>query len=285
MQDFQFYSAKSVDDALIYLSERSGRYKIIAGGTDLIPSLRNEDIHPDFVLNILEIEELRGITETDGEIRIGPTTTFTEIIESEILERCLYLLVQAASSVGGPQIRNRGTIGGNITTASPAADVLPAVLALDGQLELQSKTSGKRLLPLAEAIEAPYVTRFTPDELLTGIIVRKLPPGTRYAFEKLGRRNALARARMNFSVVLGLEENGMISELRVVPGAIMPVVKRMHSAERILLGKKPGEPLIEEAAKVLVEEMVRVTGIRWSTEYKEPVVRSLFKRIMKQLTS
>lgn len=283
MQDFQFASPRSLEDALRYLSERAGRCKIIAGGTDLIPALRNEAVRPEYVLNILEIEQLRGITETDGAIRIGPATTFTEIVESEILNRCLPLLPEAASWVGGPQIRNRGTIGGNIVTGSPAADVLPAVIALDGELELQSESRGTRLLPVGEAIESPYRNRFEPDEILTGILIRKLPAGARSGFEKLGRRNALARARMNMSVVLRSDSDGVVSELSIVPGAVMPVARRITGVEEMLLGKKPEGPLLEAAAKALGKEMVRITGVRWSTEYKVAVLQNVFKRVMGRL--
>jgi CO/xanthine dehydrogenase FAD-binding subunit len=249
----------------------------------LIPALRNEDVRPDYVLNILEIEQLRGIVETDDAVRIGPTTTFREIAESEIMRRSLPLLLQAASWVGGPQIRDRGTIGGNIATASPAADVLPAVLALNGELELQSKASGTRMLLLADAIESPYTSCFRPDEVLTGIRIGKPSPETRSAFEKLGRRNAMARARMNMSVVLRLDKDGIISELSIVPGAVMPVARRVKRVEEILLGKKPKESLIEAAAETLAEEMVGITGVRWSTEYKEPVVKNIFKRVLRRL--
>jgi len=283
MQNFEFYSAKSIEDCLDYLSEKKEHCKVIAGGTDLIPLLRNEDIYPDYVLNILEVEPLRGITEEDGEIRIGPTTTFTEMVESEVLNRTLPLLVLAASCVGGPQIRNRGTIGGNIATASPAADVLPAVLAVGGVLEIRSKQSQSRLLPLAEAVHAPYSTRLKPDEIITGIRVEKIPPGTRSGFEKLGRRNAMARARMNMSIVVHTNEEGIISELRIVPGAVMPVARRMEGVERILLGKKSDSSLVDAAAEALAQEILKVTGVRWSTEYKMPVVKNIFRRVLGQL--
>ena len=283
MQDFQFYSAKTIEDALSYLSDIEGECKIIAGGTDLLPLLRKEDIRPDYVLNIYEIEGLRGVTETEDEVKIGPTTTFSEIIESEILNRCLPLLVQAAFSVGGPQIRNRGTIGGNLCTASPAADVLPAVMALDGELECRSMTSGTRLLPLAEAIEVPYETRLQVDEILTNIHIRKLPPGTRSGFEKLGRRKAMTRARMNMSIVLSLDREERISELRIVPGAVMPVARRMTAVEKTLIGKKPAEGLLGAAAELLAEGVVEVTGPRWSSEYKIPVIQNVFKRVFRLL--
>ena len=283
MQNFQFYSAKSLEEGLNYISDQGGRSKIIAGGTDLILDLREEKITPDSILNILEIEQLRGITETDDTVRIGPTTTFTEMIQSEVLNRCLPLLVQASSSVGGPQIRNRGTIGGNIATNGPCADVLPAVLALEGSLELQSKKSGIRIVPLEEILISPYQTSIRPDEILTAILVKKLPPETRSGFEKLSRRNAMAKGRMNISIILGLDKQKVISELRIVPGSVMPVAQRIETAEKMLLDKTPDESLIDAAADTLAEEVFKITGIRWSTEYKEPVLKNVFKRVLQKL--
>ena len=285
MQKFQFYTPRSVDDALAFLSNNGEQTKIIAGGTDLIPSLRQEDLQPAFVLNILEIGNLRGITEQDRRIRIGPTTTFTDIVESAALNRHFPSLVQAAAFVGGPQIRNRGTIGGNIGTASPAADVLPAVLALDGELELQSKRSGTRYIPLSRAIAAPYKPLFQPDDILTGILLPKLNPEVRSTFLKVGRRNAMARARMNLTVVLGMNREKVVTEMRIVPGAVMPVARRMERAEKALLGKKPEPPVVDVAAESLAKEMVEVTGSRWSTEYKFHVLQNLFKGVLGRLTA
>jgi xanthine dehydrogenase FAD-binding subunit len=285
MQRFQFHSATSVEEALTYLSDKKDRCRIIAGGTDLIPALRLEDVRPQFVLNILEIDPLRGVTEDDQTITIGPTTTFTEMEESEVLKHYFPLLVQAASSVGGPQIRNRGTIGGNIANASPAADVLPAVLALEGELELQSKAEGRRRIPVAEAIASPYKSHFRPDELLTGIIIKKLDKGTHAIFEKLGRRNAMARARINLSIVLRLDRSERVQALSIVPGAVMPVARRAEKAEQRLLGKKPTDSAIEASVETLAEEMVEVTGRRWSTEYKVPVLKNIARRLLKQLVA
>lgn len=278
MQNYQFYGPRTVGEALNILSERGDGCRIIAGGTDLIPALRNEDILPDSVLNILEIDELTGISEEGDTIRIGPTTTFTEIIQSQVIKRSLPLLVEAASSVGGPTIRNRGTIGGNICNGSPAADVLPAVVALDGELELQSKALGTRIIPAAEAVEAPYQTRFNRDELLTGILIKKLPSETRYAFEKLASRNAMARAYMNISIVLKLDEKGAFSDLRIVPGTLEAVARRMSAAEKILMGRQPEDSLVEEAADAFVGDLAGV----WIPDYKLPVARSVFKRVLKR---
>lgn len=283
MQNFQFYSAKSLQDAMDVLSDHDGHRKIIAGGTDLIPDLRAEKIHPDHIINIFEIEQLRGITETEDSVRIGPITTFTEMIESEVLKRHLPLLVQAASSVGGPQIRNRGTIGGNLATNGPCADVLPAVIALEGSLELQSKKSGSRVIPLQEILTAPYQTAIKPDEIITAILIRKMEPGTKSGFQKLGRRNAMAKGRMNISIILGLDKQQAVSELRIVPGSVMPVAQRIPAAENILLGHKPEQSLIDTAAETLAGEVFKIAGIRWSTEYKESVLKIVFKRVLQKL--
>ena len=276
MQDFQFYTPDSVAEALNFLSEKASACRIIAGGTDLIPALRKEETRPAHVMNILEIKELKGIQEEEDRIRIGPATTFTMITNHPIIKGFLPLLGEAASWVGGPTIRNRGTIGGNICTASPAADVLPAVLALEGMLELQSKTGGTRLLPAAEAVEGPYRTRFGPDELLTGILIEKLAAGARHAYEKLARRHAMARAYMSLSVVLVLDGNGGISDLRIVPGAVEAVARRINPAEKILLGKRPNELLVREAAETLIRDL---NGV-WIPEYKLPVLKNVFRRVL-----
>jgi carbon-monoxide dehydrogenase medium subunit/xanthine dehydrogenase FAD-binding subunit len=278
MQNYQFYGSKTVGEALNILSEKGDGCKIMAGGTDLIPGLRNEEILPDSVLNIMEINELKEIGEEDDIIRIGPTTTFTEIIQSQVIKRCLPLLVEAASSVGGPTIRNRGTIGGNICNGSPAADVLPALVALDAELELQSRDSGKRIIPIAEAVEAPYRTRLKSNELLTAILIQKLPPGTRYAFEKLASRNAMARAYMNISIILNLNDEGKLSHVRIVPGALEAVSRRIGPVENILTGKRLQDSLVEEAADAFVDCLEGV----WIPDYKLPVARSVFMRVLRK---
>lgn len=198
MQRFDFHSASSIENALDYMANAEGVCKIVAGGTDLIPALRKEAIHPDHVLDIMKIEELRGVREIDGKIRIGPATTFTEMVESQILNRTLPLLCRAGSVVGGPQIRNRGTIGGNILTASPCADVLPAVVALDGVVELFSKRSGKRLVPVSEIMDAPYRPRIKTDEMLTGIIVKKAGPGGPVRLHETGEEKSPCHGQDEF---------------------------------------------------------------------------------------
>jgi len=282
MQSYEYYAPRSLPEALEYLAENTGNCRIIAGGTDLIPALRKEDIHPAHLLNILEIVEARGISETGETVRIGAITTFNDLADSELIRKEFPLLAEMALSVGGPQTRNRGTIGGNIASAAPAADGLPVLLSLDGELELSSRR-GNRSLPLNEAITKAWTPAWDDDEMITAIKVNKLPPGTRTKFYKLARRNALARSRMTISLIFRSGSGGEIEELRFVPGSVMPVPRRMEEIEKLLTGQVPTDELLDRAARAVGEEMVKVTGIRWSTGYKKPVLGNLFRIVLRQL--
>ncbi len=281
MQRFHFLQAATVEEALGHLDEYAGKCAVIAGGTDLIPLLRVERVRPRYVLNILEIEELHGVAEAGQRIAIGPITTFSEITASAVVQEWVPLLAMASAAVGGPQIRNRGTIGGNITTASPAADVLPAVMALEGVLELRS-LAGTRRIPVAEAIEAPYRTAVQPNELLTRILLPRPVPGTRFAFEKLGRRKAMSRTRMNMSISVRQDESGLIEDIHIVPGAVMPVAGRIGEAEKRLVGTRGEERAVAEAAEAVEKAMIQSAGLRRSTEYKAPVIKNVFRRVLQR---
>ncbi len=282
MQSYEYYAPRSLPDALEYLAENAKNCRIIAGGTDLIPALRNEDIHPAFLLNIMEIAEVGGISETEQTVRIGAITTFNDLAESGLIRKEFPILSEMALSVGGPQTRNRGTIGGNIASAAPAADGLPVFLSLDAEVELSSRR-GKRNLPLNEAIAKAWTPAWGNDELITAIRIKKLPSGTRTAFYKLARRQAMARSRMTISLILRRDPAGIIEELRFVPGSVMPVPRRMEEIEKLLTGKVPTDELLDQAARAVGEEMVKVTGIRWSTGYKKPVLGNLFRIVLSQL--
>jgi CO/xanthine dehydrogenase FAD-binding subunit len=140
-------------------------------------------------------------------------------------------------------------------------------------------------MPLARAIAAPYKPLFRADEILTGINLPRPNLEARTTFVKLGRRNAMARARMNLTVVLSMNRQKVITGMRIVPGAVMPVARRMERAESALLGKKPEPPVLDAAAEALATEMVEVTGTRWSTEYKFHVLQNLFKGVLRDLTA
>jgi carbon-monoxide dehydrogenase medium subunit/xanthine dehydrogenase FAD-binding subunit len=247
----------------------------------LIELRRGTTKAPKVVLDISGVPELGGIEETDGSITIKPLTTHTELARSDLLRQFAPLLGSAASAIGSPQIRDRGTVGGNVMNAAACADTVPPLVALGATVTLQSKGSCREV-PLADLFVKPYQTKAQPDELLTAIRFPKLPPDAHSAFIKLGRRNALAISRMSVAAVLQIGTDGRITEARIVPGAAFPTWKRVPEAEQMLVGQKPEAKLFAAAGQKVSEEMIKATGRRWSTEYKEPVIAVLVRRALEQ---
>lgn len=283
MIPFNFIRPASLDEALGFLAEKGEGTKIIAGGTDLLVELRGipaGEKGPKRVLDISGLPELKGIRKEGEEIVVGSGSTHREVHTSDLIREAAPLLAAASAAVGAAQHRNIATIGGNIMNASPAADTVPALIALEAEAVLMSR-EGKRVEKLSGIFVKPYLTSVRPDEILTSVRFRCLPPGARSAFVKLGRRNALAISRMNVAVVLFLED-GMIREARIAPGSATPMPERFAAAEKILVGKRPSEELFRAAGAAVAAEMVERSGRRWSTPYKEPVIAALAARALRE---
>ena len=285
MKAFGYIAVETVAEACSVLAGHGPELSILAGGTDLLIELRRATTKaPKVVLDISGVPELGGIEEADGSIVIKPLTTHTELMRSDLLRQFAPLLGSAAAAIGSPQIRDRGTVGGNIMNAAACADTVPPLVALGATVTLQSK-GGCREMALADLFVKPYQTKAKPGELLTSIRFPKLALGAHSAFIKLGRRNALAISRMSVAAVLQIGSDGQIVEARIVPGAAFPVWKRVPEAEQMLVGQKPEAKLFAAAGQKVSEEMIKATGRRWSTEYKEPVLAVLVRRALEQCVS
>src|ERR1039458_7702620 len=282
MKAFDYIAVETIAEACSVLAKHGSDVTILAGGTDVLIELRRGTTKaPKVVLDISGVPELGGIDEADGSITIKPLATHTELRRSDLVQKFAPLLRSAASSIGSPQIRDRGTVGGNIMNAAACADTVPPLIALGATVTLQSK-AGCREMPLADLFVKPYQTKAKPDELLTAIHFPKLPPNARNAFIKLGRRNALAISRMSVAAILQIGSDGRIVESHIVPGAAFPTWKRVPEAEQMLVGQKPEAKLFAAAGQKVSEEMIKATGRRWSTEYKEPVIAVLVRRALEQ---
>jgi xanthine dehydrogenase FAD-binding subunit len=288
MRRFRFFKTSSLEELLDWKARLGPEGKPIAGGTDLIVALREQSraLPPVAVADVTPILALAGIATqkvpdagTHTEVRIGPLATHAEISASHDIVKWAGLLSSASAEVGSPQIRNRGTIGGNVCNASPCADTAPPLIALGATLVLRSHHATRRL-PLEEAILAPYRTAIADDEILEAICFAPLPEGTRSAFIKLGRRNALSISRTSIAVVVRVDGGGALREVRVAGGSVAPTPRRFRSVEAVLEGNVPTTGLLEAAGQEMVDEMIRITGRRWSTPYKEPVVASLLRRAL-----
>jgi CO/xanthine dehydrogenase FAD-binding subunit len=277
---FDYKTPNTIEEAIELLWQAGGKAKIIAGGTDLVIGLRNGDLSPQFIIDITRIEELRKIVEKNGAVSIGAAVTHSEIAFSSLVKKYGKVLSDAASEIGSPQIRNIGTIGGNIINASPAADTIPPLMVLNAMGRVVSK-EGEREVPLDQLFKGPYKTNLKPIELLVQITFQKLPPETKSSFVRLARRDAMAIARMNVAIILQIGKN-RIEDVRIAVGSVTPTPQRMSEAETFLKGKSPDEESLQKASLKVSEAMIRQSGIRTSTAYKRPVVEALFVRAMRK---
>lgn len=294
MRRVDFHRPASLDEALALRARWGGECALLAGGTDLLIALREQSgTRPALpLIDLTGIDALRGITEQGparASLRVAPLATHDAIERSALLRASAPLLCTASSTVGSPQIRHRGTIGGNIANAASCADTMPPLVALGAVLALSSQR-GTREVPVSEFIAAPYRTVLGDEEIITAITFPALAASERSAFLKLGRRNALSISRLSVAVVLDQDDAGRIRRPRVAGGSILPAVRRFAEAESCLDGMGlaadgPLDEAIRAAAAALTAAMVRETGRRWSTPYKEPVAQAMVARTIRAALS
>lgn len=284
MQNFNFIRPGNLDEVCNLLVRHQDRAKLIAGGTDLFIALREEKLPNclEIIIDIAQLEKLNYIKEEGNYIRIGSGVRHAEIAKNKIIKKYAPVLSMAASVVGSPQIRNRGTIVGNIITASPAADIIPALIVLETKLVIR-KGKEKRKMFLKDIFEGPNKVNLKSDEIVIEIYFEKLHLNAKSDFIKLARRNAVDKSRMNIAVVAQQNKNKEIIDIRISVGSLTPVPERFKDAEDLLLGKIPTQDLIQKAGKKIAEEMIDKSGYRWSTEYKKPVVKSLIGRVLNRI--
>jgi len=277
---FQYKIPKNLREACNLLWDYREKAKVIAGGTDLIIALRNGLLRPEVLIDITHLSELRKIEERNGIISIGGAVTHSEISDSPIIRTYGRILSEAASQIGSPQIRNTGTIGGNVINASPAADTLPPLMVLEAMGKVVSK-EGEKEVPIDSLIQGPYRSTLLPHEILVSISFKKLPPHMKDSFIRLARRDGMAIARMSIAVLLQREGNRM-KEVRISVGAITPTPQRMKEAESLLEDQPFDLERLRVASEKVSSEMVLRSGVRPSTSYKSPVVKALMMRAIQQ---
>ncbi|GAJ08544.1 unnamed protein product, partial [marine sediment metagenome] len=238
MISYGFLTTQKIEDALNYLDKFS-KVHILAGGTDLLVNLYKESSRlPDFdyLLDISNISELKFLTLVDKFIEIGPLATHSRLINEPLIKNNFPILVIAVQTIGSTQIRNRGTIGGNIVNASPAADLLPPLIALRAEIELTSRKD-KRVLPLEEFLAGPYKTKLQANELLTKIKIPLLGDNYYTDFQKIGRRKTLSIARLSLALVTKIDRESIFQDTRVVPGSATPYPQYLPETEKAINGR------------------------------------------------
>ncbi|MEM7210702.1 MAG: FAD binding domain-containing protein [Pseudomonadota bacterium] len=230
----QYLVPTGIDEALSLMASRS--VSVVAGGTDYFPAQQRLPVRKD-ILDITRIPDLAGIQRlADGSVRIGATTSWTEIIRAE-LPPCFTALKQAAREVGSVQIQNAGTVGGNICNASPAADGIPPLLILDAEVEISGAAEARRL-PLESFVTAVRQTALQPGELLSALHIPAQPEGAASAFQKLGARRYLVISIAMTAALIALDSNGRIAGARVAVGSCSAVAQRLRALEADLVGQQ-----------------------------------------------
>lgn len=241
---------------------------VIAGGTDFYPAL-SPGKQPDAFLDITRIDGLADISEMGDTFLIGAAATWTDVITAE-LPPAFDALKQAAREVGSVQIQNAGTVAGNICNASPAADGVPPLLALDAQVKLASAARGTRVLPLQDFITGVRETVLAPDELVTGIIVPRPPAKMVSGFEKLGSRRYLVISIAMTAANVVLDPMGRIAEARIAVGSCSAVAQRLVQLEASLLGQMPGDLAISDEH---LAPLSPIDDVRGSAAYRFEAAR------------
>jgi CO/xanthine dehydrogenase FAD-binding subunit len=281
---YQLISPANLREALDALAREPGEWKPFAGGTDLMVLLEAGKLPQRNYVNIWNLSELRGIEVTNSQVTIGALTTYTEIQNHEMLRAEFPMLCQAASETGGLAIQNRGTIGGNIVNASPAADSPPALLAYDAELELVS-AKGSRTIPYHSFHTGYKQMDILPRELLRAVRLPRLTKGaskglTHY-YRKVGTRKAQAISKVCFAGVARMNADQIV-EVRIALGSVAPIPIRCVQTENALHGQTINGATIAAAKSALAAEIAPIDDLRSTRDYRLRVSLNLLEDFVQQ---
>lgn len=277
MHEFNLVRPGSVGECLDALAEHGGHASLLAGGTDLNVLMETGLKTPSTVIDLGPLGELRFLREEDGRHLIGATATHADVASHFGDLSCLSL---GAGSVGSPQIRNTGTVGGNLANASPSGDTYPPLLALDAVVKLAGRR-GEREVALADYATGPGETVMEPDELITEIAFAAPPEGAYTDFVKVGLRNALAISVASAAIV-ATGDGRAITDIRIACGAVAPRAMRLLEVEELVRGESPSPELVQEAAKSASAFCCPISDIRGTAEYRRHVTGVIVSRLVER---
>jgi len=270
--------AYSLSEALKALKEHAGNCEVIAGGTDLSVKIREGHNKNEVLVDITDLEELLGISISENEIRIGSAAKYGDLVANAEIKKILPGLWDASNSVGAPQIRNLGTIGGNIANGSPAADSIPPLLALDARITIKNLES-ERIVRLEDIYLGKGKVDIKEDEIIVDIIIDRPSAKLNVEFEKLGLRNALAISRLSTSVYLDLDGD-VIKTARVGSGSLGLYPLREPVLEDFLTGKTLNADLIKLGSSKYSDIVAERLNGRSTCEFKREAVKGVFEAAM-----
>ena len=282
MNQFRYVCPKTIEEALKILKEERVNACIAAGCSNLLPKIRDKKLSPKLLVDITNIGKLKGISQKKGKICLGPLTTIAELVNSKLLFKEYPILHQAAEQFADPVVRNNATIGGNLVTASPAADMAVPLLTLDALIKIESIRQ-QREVRLKDFFLGPGRTVLREDEMITEIEFERSNINKNGCYIKLGLRKAMAIAVASIVINLEVKENKIV-QVRIAMASVAPTPIRLTATEEFLQDQEVNDELLEKAINKVREEVNPISDIRASDEYRRYVSGILFKRAFKKLT-
>ena len=255
IKKFEYLEPKTLEEALKMLSDCGHRGRVLAGGTDLLISMKRRTVKPQYVINIKSIPELDYIqSHQEAGLSIGAVTTHRAIADSPVIRDNFSLLATACNKIGTPQVRNMGTIGGNICKAGPSQDTPPVLLVLDARVKLAS-LNGNRIVPLDEFFVGPFETVLQEAELLTEIQIPNPPPVSAGCYKWATKTVVVDETLVGVAVLISLDHaHAVCNDIKIALGSVAPTPLRAKKAEEQLRGKRLDNMIVQQAAQVAVEE-------------------------------
>ncbi len=286
LNHFEYFAPKASGEAFELVKRLGGKAKILAGGTDLLNLMKDKLLKPEYLIDINNVGEFKGIFYEPGKgAVIGAATKISEIEHSEIIREKYFALHQAAGELGSVQVRNMATIGGNSCNASPAAETPTPLVALGAKVVVSS-LSGDREMPLEEFILGNGETALAEGEILTKFLLPEPVPGSVSRYGYIGLRDAMEIDAVNLAVNLALAEDGRkIKDLKLVMGSVSPKPLVSREAPDILIGKEFSAELAEKASRAASGESKPISDIRASAEYRREIVAVLSRRLLQEAFS
>lgn len=279
-----YHTVSSLEDALDILEKKQAQAKIIAGGTDLILELKNE-MHPD-VRELIDINRVKGLDQIREEsdfIHIGPTVTHNQCLASELLIEYGLPLVKAAQSIGAAQIRNVGTIYGNLITASPANDTISPLIALEAELLVRS-SKNQQWVQLSEFYQGVRKTILKNNEIIADLRFRKLSHSQKSSFQKYILRNIHGISVANTTILLNFDGEVIINAI-ITLGAVAPVIVRATESENFLIGKRLDEKIIAKVSNLAKSAAKPIDDVRASIKFRDHLIPVLVERALNSIKS
>lgn len=277
MPKFDYLALKTLGEALSFLSDYQGKAKVLAGGTDLLIRMKKNKVTPAYLISLRNLTDLDYIRKEDGGLKIGALTTHQSIADSDLVKGSYGLLATACCKIGTPQIRNMGTIGGNLCNAGPSADSAPPLLVLEAKLRLAS-VRGWREVSLDGFFTAPFQTIMEPDELLTEIIIPPLPPKSGSSYQWLTKITAIDETLVGVAALIIVDDKRVVKDARIALCSVAPTPMRARQAEKGLIGKKVDDEAIGEVAMTVANEI----SPRSRADYRRRMSAVLAKRAIKE---